>query len=296
MRPHWSSWSAKFFGCLLWALSSCTLSCSYGEHLGSYLDSQRMVPPVDEPLSFEVVGHRGYGSTTPENTLAALNKSIKEKIKVAEVDIRLTSDGIPVLLHDESLSRTTGDPRRISELTLAEVKKLDAGSYKSLEYQGEQIPTLDEALQLTRGRIKLLLHMKLSETGPVIADTIGKTAFPPDDIWIMSDQLEALLKMSRLLPAVRLVHLVFKLPSGPAAQRKYVQNELNAHATCTALALDVPDDDYMTMAHHQGLRVLFWTADHPYDSVEVDRFTADGVIANKPLMWEDWAALIRVTN
>jgi len=55
-----------------------------------------MVSPIDEPLLFEIVGHRGYGGTTPENTLAALRRSIKEAVKVAEVDIRLTSDGIPV--------------------------------------------------------------------------------------------------------------------------------------------------------------------------------------------------------
>jgi len=62
------------------------------------------------------------------------------------------------------------------------------------------------------------------------------------------------------------------------------------------LALDVPDEDYMTAAHHAGLQVLFWTADNPYDRVEVDKFTADGVITNKPLMWKDWAARIQAKN
>jgi glycerophosphoryl diester phosphodiesterase len=281
------------FAFLMCVLLTCTLSCSHKENLGSYLDFLNMTPPVDEPLSFEIVGHRGYGSTAPENTLAALRRSIKKAVKVAEVDIRLTSDGIPVLLHDESLSRTTGNPHLVSELTLSEVKKLDAGSYNSIEFKGEQIPTLEEALQLTRGKLKMLLHMKLPNTGPVIADVIRKTAFPVTDILVMSDQFDTISKMNSLMPGVGLVHLVFELPAGPAAQREYVQKQIKAGATRAALALAVPDEDYMAVAHRVGLRVLFWTADHPYDSVEVDRFTADGVITNKPLMWEDWAALIR---
>ena len=252
-----------------------------------------MALPVDEPFSFEVIGHRGYGSATPENTLAALRRSIEEGVDFAEVDVRLTSDGIPVLLHDESLTRTTGNPHQISDLTLAEVKKLDAGSSNSAKFKGEKIPTLEESLLLTRGKQKMLLHMKLSNTGPVIADTIRKTAFPLTDVLLMSDQLDTLTKMKNILPGVGLVHLVFHLPAGSAAQREYVHNQLKAGATRTALALDIPDEDYMVIAHHTGLRVIFWTADNPYDSIEVDRFIADGVVTNKPLMWKDWAALIR---
>lgn len=277
-------------------LSACTLSCSYRERLGSYLDSRHMVPPIDEPLLFEIVGHWGYGETTPENTLAALRRSVKEAVKVVEVDIRLTSDGIPVLLHDESLYRTTGNPHLISELTLAEVKKLDAGSYKFIEFIGKPIPTREEALQLTRGKLKMLLHMKLPYTGAVIANAIEKAAFPVADIWVMSDQFDTISTMSHLLPKAQLVHLVFKLPADPVALKEFVQKQLNARATRAALSLDEPDEDYMAVAHRAGLRILFWTADHPYDSVEVDRFTADGVVTDKPLMWEYWAARIRAGN
>jgi hypothetical protein len=79
---------------------------------------------------------------------------------------------------------------------------------------------------------------------------------------------------------------------GSTAQKKYIEDEIQTGATRTALALDTPDEDYMVIAHHTGLRVLFWTADNSYDSVETDRFTADGVVTDKPLMWKDWAARI----
>ena len=112
----------------------------------------------------------------------------------------------------------------------------------------------------------------------------------------MSDQFDTISTMSRLLPKVQLVHLVFKLPADPVAQREFVQKQLNARVTRVALSLDVPDEDYMAVAHRAGLRILFWPADHPYDSVKVDRFTADGVVTDKPLMWEDWAARIRAVS
>ncbi len=294
MKYRLLSWLPKlniFLMCV--ALSVCTLSCSPEEHVASYIESREMAPPIDEPPSFKVVGHRGYGLATPENTLAALRRSIQENVKVVEVDIRLTSDGVPVLLHDESLYRTTGDRHRVSELALAEVKKLNAGSYKSIEFMEERIPTLEEALLLARGNLKMLLHMKLPGSGPVIADVIRKTAFPAADIWVMSDELDTVSAMGHLVPGARLVHLVFELPSGNAAQQAFVRKEQTVRAALAALSLDVPDEDYIIAAHRAGLKVLFWTADHPYDSVEVDRFTCDGVITNKPLMWEDWAARIR---
>lgn len=271
----------------------CILSCSQEDKVTSYMESLQMAPPVGEPPTFEVVGHRGYGEETPENTLAALRRSIAEGVKVAEIDVRLTADGVPVLLHDESLARTTGDRHRISQLPLAMVKRLDAGGYKSVEYREERIPTLAEALWLSRGRLKLILHMKLPHSGPEIAKVIRTTATPVADIRLMSDDLATLAEMKRLLPGARLVHLVYELPQGAAAQDRFVRTQTLTGATRAALALDVPDEDYMAVARRAGMRVLFWTADHPYDSVEVDRFTADGVITNKPLMWEDWAARIR---
>lgn len=285
--------SRYLLACLSGVVLCCALSCSREESVVSYLEYLQMDPPADEPQTFEVVGHRGYGEETPENTLAALRRSIAEGVRVAEIDVRLTSDDVPVLLHDETLFRTAHDIHRVSQLSLAEVKKLDAGSYKSIEYRNERIPTLAEALQASRGKLKLILHMKLPHSGPAIAAVIRQSTMSPSDIWLMSDELTTLREMHRLLPGACLVHLVYELPKGAVKQDQFVRIQAATGATTTALDLEAPDEEYMAAARRVGLRVLFWTADRPVDSVEVDRFTADGVITNKPLMWEDWAARIR---
>lgn len=120
-------------------------ACDSGERLQAYLDFWQMQPPAKEEPSFEVIGHRGYDEITPENTLAALRRAISESLRIVEVDVRLTADGVPLLLHDESLLHTTGDPRPVSAVPLAEVQRLDAGLYKAVPFAHETVPTLEDA-------------------------------------------------------------------------------------------------------------------------------------------------------
>ncbi len=98
-----------------------------------------------------VVGHRGTVKFAPENTIAACKKAIELGADLVEIDIRETKDGELVLMHDATVDRTTDGVGRVSELTLAEIKKLDAGSWFSAEFRGERVPTLREALAAIRG-------------------------------------------------------------------------------------------------------------------------------------------------
>lgn len=108
-------------------------------------------PLIGAPI---VIAHRGRDATTPENTLAAFRRSIALGITILETDVRRTSDGELVLLHDETVDRTTNGRGRVGDLTLVQVRELDAGA-------GERVPTLREALRLVRGTgASLLLDMK----------------------------------------------------------------------------------------------------------------------------------------
>jgi len=101
-----------------------------------------------------IIAHRGRDATTHENTLAAFRHSIALGFPMLETDVRVTKDGEFVLLHDETLDRTTNGHGLVGDLTLAQVRKLDAGA-------GERVPTLREALQLVRETgTSLLLDMK----------------------------------------------------------------------------------------------------------------------------------------
>jgi len=97
------------------------------------------------------VGHRGTVHLAPENTLAAFRKAIELGVDLVEIDVRETKDGHLVIMHDATVDRTTDGKGRVSDLTLEEIKRLDAGSWFSPKFAGERVPTLDEALSVIKG-------------------------------------------------------------------------------------------------------------------------------------------------
>ncbi len=108
--------------------------------------------PFYEWPGIVAVGHRGTVHQAPENTLAAIRKAIEFGVDLIEIDVRETADGHLVILHDATVDRTTDGTGPVAELTLEQVKKLDAGSWFGVEFAGERIPTLDEALEAMKGR------------------------------------------------------------------------------------------------------------------------------------------------
>lgn len=117
-----------------------------------------------EALEFHgtgVAAHRGASSVAPENTLASVREALETSSEFIEVDVRLTSDGVPVLMHDRTVDRTTNGSGALDALTLAAVKHLDAGSWFDDAFAGERVPTFTEFIDVVEdtGR-KILIEMK----------------------------------------------------------------------------------------------------------------------------------------
>lgn len=107
-----------------------------------------------------VIAHRGFSGRAPENTLVALEMAMDIKADMAEIDVGLTRDGHVVVLHDDTLDRTTDGKGLLSAATLEEVRQLDAGSWFAPEFAGEPVPTLGEVLDLVRGKMLLNIEVK----------------------------------------------------------------------------------------------------------------------------------------
>jgi glycerophosphoryl diester phosphodiesterase len=103
-------------------------------------------PPLAIP---RVIGHRGAAAAAPENTLAGLRKAKELGAGWVEFDVKLTRDGVPVLMHDERLERTTSGQGRVAETTLAAIEALDAGAWFQPAFRGERVPTFEAALALS---------------------------------------------------------------------------------------------------------------------------------------------------
>jgi len=103
--------------------------------------------------------HRGASALAPENTLASFQAAVDLGCDWVETDLRLTGDGVPILLHDATVNRTTGGQGKVGSMSLAQVLRLDAGSWFDRRFRGARIAPLDEALQWARGRCGLNLEI-----------------------------------------------------------------------------------------------------------------------------------------
>jgi glycerophosphoryl diester phosphodiesterase len=107
-----------------------------------------------------IVGHRGATASAPENTMASFREGWQQGADIIELDVRRTADGYVVAFHDDMLDRTTDGHGPVAAHTLAELKRLDAGSWFDSRFAGEPIPTLAEVLAWARNRIPLFIELK----------------------------------------------------------------------------------------------------------------------------------------
>lgn len=159
--------------CLGWIrlnLAACLLGtvASFGTAAGADDRTDGPVLPVRG-----ISAHRGASTTHPENTLAAFHEAIRLGAQQIELDVCLTKDKQMVIMHDSTVDRTTDGTGKIADLTLAEIKRLDAGGWKGAQFAGERVPTLEEALAIMPVNIWLNLHLKGgAEVGAAVARQI----------------------------------------------------------------------------------------------------------------------------
>jgi glycerophosphoryl diester phosphodiesterase len=157
-----------------------------------------------------IVAHRGIVSGFPENTLVAYHEAIRRGFSAIEVDLRATADGHVVVVHDEMVDRTTSGSGAVSELTLAEIRSLDAGSHAGREYADQKVPTFQEVLEVVReSGTKLVLDIKPSpqldnQRIVKLAEQFGATL----DVIIAPRTLADLRDFKRLNPNIRTLGLV----------------------------------------------------------------------------------------
>ena len=119
--------------------------------------------------------HRGANNTHPENTLTAFREAIRLGAHMIEFDVQMSRDSVLVVIHDKTVDRTTNGKGKVAELSLSELKNLDAGSWKNSIYKNERIPTLQEALDIMPINIWLNIHVKDNDDiGREVAYLINK--------------------------------------------------------------------------------------------------------------------------
>ncbi len=163
-----------------------------------------------------LVAHRGLSGSHPENTLAAFEAAFN-KAYMIELDVHLTKDKVLVVMHDDTLDRTTNGKGKISDFTLEEIKKLDAGSWFGEEFANEKVPTLEEVLGVIKGKIKLNIEIKEAEDKSLNSKTVEecvslvKKFNMVEDVIVSSFDHDILSSLKEFAPEFRIYLLFFGL-------------------------------------------------------------------------------------
>jgi glycerophosphoryl diester phosphodiesterase len=163
-------------------------------------------PPVGDPVAPSmtrprIVAHRGASHDAPENTIAAFKRAWDAGVECVELDVHLTSDGVPVIIHDADTKRTTGKVGKVASQTLAEIRALDAGTWKHPSFAGERIPTLAEALAtIPRGRTMFVEIKTGPDTVPPVAKVIREQTPAGANIALQAFDPASLALLAKELP------------------------------------------------------------------------------------------------
>ncbi|MDW8322133.1 MAG: glycerophosphodiester phosphodiesterase family protein [Armatimonadota bacterium] len=209
--------------------------------------SAKTMPPIRNRIA--VIAHRGGAGIMPENTLAAFQRAIRLGCDYVEVDVRTTRDGKLVIMHDRTVDRTTNGSGAVNELTLAAVRKLDAGAKFSPLYRGEKVPTLDEVFELCRAKINVYIDHKDAPIEAILHSIRRHRMEKQVLIYGGWEKLKAWKQVAPHLPVMPSLPQQYRKPGGIAELKK----ELPVDALDGDM--DLWTSELVQEAHREGITV-----------------------------------------
>lgn len=214
------------------------------------------------------IGHRGAAGHAPENTLAAIQKGLALGVDFVEIDVRRTADGVLVVLHDETVNRTTNGKGRVDRLCLRDIEKLNAGN-------GEHIPTLEEVLKVAAGGTGLMLELKIKGAAQQTVEAVREAGF--SDSLIYASFLHDELKHVRTVDPEASLMVLFG-----GLSRVSVARAIKYEPSYVGLRHNKATRPLVEAFHRAGMLVFVYTADAPSDIQHALSLDVDGIISNFP--------------
>ncbi|SMX93469.1 glycerophosphoryl diester phosphodiesterase [Brevibacterium sp. 239c] len=252
----------------------------------SAITSHVRVPPL-------VIAHRGASAKYPENTIPAFAAGIEQGADMIEIDVHMNRDGDLIVIHDDTLERTTNvrllHPERadlsVSGMTTAEIAALDAGSWKGSSFAGVTVPHLGEVLELVHTtRTGLLLEVKHPAQYPGIAEVLVESLTSVPDYLDRALAAGMLVVQSGDWAFIREFHaLAPEVPVGVLGRP--CPDELHDFATWVDQVNPqyiAADSTFLGHVHELGMSSLVWTVDSVEEMEKAIDLGADGIITNRP--------------
>lgn len=218
-----------------------------------------------------VISHAACGGHAPENTLAGIRKALGFGVDAIEIDVQASADGVPVLMHDLTVDRTTNGSGEVAALSLDELHALDAG--------GEPVPTLAEVLELTTGTAVLVIEVKQLGIEERIAAVVReRKALAEVMVWsFFREALEAMRRAEPRIPAGLLV-AAESLPRWPRMRELAVRTGLQAVSVFFAGI----NEEIARDCQRSGLALYAWTVDSKREMSRLAKLGIDGICTNFP--------------
>ncbi|MFC7217654.1 glycerophosphodiester phosphodiesterase [Streptomyces polyrhachis] len=217
-------------------------------------------------MSILSIGHRGLMGIEPENTLRSFIRADREPMDAIELDLHLSKDGHLVVMHDAAVDRTTDGSGLVSDLTLAELRQLDAGG-------GERVPVFEEVVAAVGAPLQA--EIKDAAAARVLAAVIAERGLL-DRVEVISFHDEALAEIRRLLPTARTA-LVAEFYGLDVVERAHAVGAYLLSLDIRRLTLEV-----VAKAHASGLKVIAWTVNTPEELKIAQGLALDGIVTDLP--------------
>lgn len=229
-----------------------------------------------------IIAHRGASSEAPENTLAAIRRAIDLKVSYVEIDVRLTQEGVPVVIHDAATRRTTcggSPPEYIHKMTLPKLQALDFGGWFDQRFKGETIPSLKQVLDLPFDQTGLMVELKKTTSSPkkmvqAVLGDLSQAAVKEEKVIIGSFSPEIIQEVQVQKPAIRTIGIVEKLPMVSVFKQLNVKHLAIWHKLLTPSLIDELLKD--------GIAIWTFTVDCSPTADSLFSLGVKGVITNNP--------------
>lgn len=227
------------------------------------------------------IAHRGASGHCPENTRSAFLRAIERGADMVELDCQTTRDGAVVVIHDETLDRTTDGRGRVRDHTLKEIQLLDTGSWFGREFTGEEVLTLEQAIEILRGHVELNLEIKGDDApGRMEIQCVGiLRSLRFFEQTVFSSFSPARMRLVRDLADDARIGVLME--AGTCWSDGFIlAAELDAEAVHPQRSLVTADA--VAEAHRRGLEVRVWPVNHPREMESLAAAGVDGIFTDFP--------------
>lgn len=235
------------------------------------------------------IAHRGASVEAPENTLAAFGRALELGADGFELDVHQTKDGELVVVHDDTVDRTTNGNGPVHEMTLSQLQSLDAGSWFNRIYPdkarssfaGERIPTLQQVMDLVKGKpVRLCIEIKTGASSKVgleekVVELIGRNKLQ-DQVVVVSFDQASVKRIKQLNPNLKTTVLFECKPLDPCLDAKAVE------ADGIGPFWSFVTSDLVAAAHRNGLGVFVWTVNDPAAMRQMIAHGVDAILTDRP--------------